>query len=234
MELLYWKGKTRSIGLSNFQSEEFDWVLECASITPIANQLHFHDYLMHRDKGFVSAMQLLGCQIMVFEIVNTVWKIRHYPFDQLLDKMARRYVAPTANLLYSWVLSCDVVVITSVQEPDAMDWLMRTPNIRMCAHDREYLTLFGLSYLDPWWSPRKDDTIPEYIVKPLDFDSETLSEGSNPPSVTSEDPAAGDSKGKGLAVDNEEQGVEEQKPMDKGKGIQVDSPDEDDPAAAVF
>ncbi|KAK0717262.1 NADP-dependent oxidoreductase domain-containing protein [Lasiosphaeria miniovina] len=191
---------------SKEQSEEFDWVLECAGITPIANQLHFHDYLMHRDKGFVSAMQLLGCQIMVFDILNTVRKFRRYPFDQLLDKMARKYDAPRQNLLYSWVLSRDLVVITSDQDPHGMDWLMRTPNIRMLAHDREYLAMFGLSYLGPWWNPRKDDIIPQYIVKPLDFGSGTLS-GSNLPSVTSEDSAVKDSKGKGLAVDDEEQGT---------------------------
>ena len=49
MEELRDQGLTKSIGVSNYLSDQLEWILETCTVPPAINQIEFHPYLQHVD-----------------------------------------------------------------------------------------------------------------------------------------------------------------------------------------
>ncbi|RAM35766.1 aldo/keto reductase [Arthrobacter globiformis] len=129
METLYREGKVRAIGVSNFQPQHLDQLLETAEVVPAVNQIELHPWLQqaelrekHRGLGILTeAWSPLG-RGQVLE-------------DPVIGALAAEHKVSAAQIILRWQLQLGNVTI---------------PKASTAARIRENLDVFGfeLSALD--------------------------------------------------------------------------------------
>ena len=129
METLYREGKVRAIGVSNFQPQHLDQLLETAEVVPAVNQIELHPWLQqaelrekHRGLGILTeAWSPLG-RGQVLE-------------DPVIGALAAEHKVSAAQIILRWQLQLGNVTI---------------PKASSAARIRENLDVFGfeLSALD--------------------------------------------------------------------------------------
>ncbi|MGN7250288.1 MULTISPECIES: aldo/keto reductase [unclassified Arthrobacter] len=129
METLYREGKVRAIGVSNFQPQHLDQLLETAEVVPAVNQVELHPWLQqaelrekHRGLGILTeAWSPLG-RGQVLE-------------DPVIGALAAEHKVSAAQIILRWQLQLGNVTI---------------PKASSAARIRENLDVFGfeLSALD--------------------------------------------------------------------------------------
>jgi diketogulonate reductase-like aldo/keto reductase len=157
MEKLVDSGKVRSIGVSNFCVKDLEELLEYAQILPAINQVELHPYLAQnkllefcKSKGItVTAYSPLGSKPAPGTVL----------FDPVVAEIAKKHNKSPAQVLISWALQRDTVVIPKSVNPqrivenfDVSCELTKEDMLALNKLDK------GKRYVDPteWW---KVDTL---------------------------------------------------------------------------
>jgi len=85
LEKLYYEGRVRAIGVSNFQPEQLERLLEVATVTPAVNQIELHPLLtqseltnLHRAMGIrTQAWSPLAGGLLIDQAVLAEFAVRH-------------------------------------------------------------------------------------------------------------------------------------------------------------
>ncbi|KAF3761960.1 hypothetical protein M406DRAFT_95189 [Cryphonectria parasitica EP155] len=116
MEALVKKGKLKTIGVSNFTAAKIEEIWDAAEIKPAASQVELHPYFAQpdlvkycHDKGIVvQAYSPLG---------NNIYGLPKAIEDPVVIEAAEKLGKTPAQVVLSWVVQRDIVVLTKSVTP---------------------------------------------------------------------------------------------------------------------
>lgn len=112
MEELHDDGKIRSIGVSNFTKSQVEEAVEIAEIPITVNQVEFHPWLHQEDL-------LEFCEEREISIISYAPLARTQIFDdRVIQKLARKYERPPAQIALRWEIQVGVVPIPKSSSED--------------------------------------------------------------------------------------------------------------------
>ena len=105
LEALYQEGRIRAIGVSNFEPEWIQNIINECDIVPMVNQVEFHPYFQQKElREFCEAN---GVQIQAWAPLA---RGRIFE-DETLIKLADKYGKSVAQFVIRWELQCKVATI---------------------------------------------------------------------------------------------------------------------------
>lgn len=105
MEEIYESGKVRAIGVSNFEPQHLQPILDNCKIKPMCNQINFHIGL--RQEHIVEFCKPLNIQIMAYSPLATGGLVN----DEYVGKLAEKYNATIPQICVRYCLQKGAIVI---------------------------------------------------------------------------------------------------------------------------
>jgi diketogulonate reductase-like aldo/keto reductase len=109
LEVLRSKGKTRSIGVSNFTSAHLNELLAQSKTVPAVNQVEFHPYLYQQD--LLAFCQAHGIVIEAYSPLTHGERLNDPKLVAVAKKYSSAETKSTAQILIRWALQHGLVVI---------------------------------------------------------------------------------------------------------------------------
>ncbi|KAI0545302.1 NADP-dependent oxidoreductase domain-containing protein [Xylaria curta] len=122
MEAVQTAGKARSIGVSNFEVEDFEIILETAKVVPAINQIEFHPYLQQRD--VVDFCRKKGIAISAYSPLSALTAARPGPVDEVYAELSKKYGVSEGDIALRWCLDRDIVAITTSKSEERLQGYM--------------------------------------------------------------------------------------------------------------
>ncbi|KAI0380256.1 Aldo/keto reductase [Hypomontagnella monticulosa] len=111
MEDIKDSGKAKSIGVSNFEIEDFEIIMKTARITPAINQIEYHPYLQHRE--LVAFQRQHNIAVSAYSPLAPITAARPGPLDDLYAELAHKYGVTESDIGLRWCIDQNVVTITT-------------------------------------------------------------------------------------------------------------------------
>lgn len=146
-------GLARSIGVSNFQRDHLEAVLEVCTVVPAINQLEFHPYLQ-RDADFIPWMGEKGVEVSSFKTLAPITVGAGGFLDPVLQTIADNHGVATSTVLLSWAIGRNVVPITTTSKGERMDGYLAAVTTKLSTEEEEEITRVGLQHHFRWWGRR--------------------------------------------------------------------------------
>eukprot|EP00478_Filoreta_tenera_P000987 GABV01000995.1.p1 GENE.GABV01000995.1~~GABV01000995.1.p1 ORF type:complete len:336 (+),score=169.52 GABV01000995.1:57-1010(+) len=160
MEELVSKGLVKSIGVSNFDEQDINEILEIATVKPVVNQVESHPYLVQKDlqefcesKGIaITAYSPLGNIRPTAE--DNVTPLE----DPVVKEIAKAHGKTPAQVLIKWNIDMGRIVIPKTVTParipenaNILDLELSNEELeKLCSLDR------GLHTINPKWFKNED------------------------------------------------------------------------------
>lgn len=106
LEQLYEEGRVRAIGVSNFEIEHLEQIIQSCSIVPAVNQVELHPYLSQKD--LIAFCKRYDIQVQAW---SPLMKGREALEDETIVEIANRYEKSPAQVILRWHLQNGVAVI---------------------------------------------------------------------------------------------------------------------------
>lgn len=111
MESIKDSGKAKSIGVSNFEIEDFEIILKTARITPAINQIEYHPYLQHRE--LIAFQRQHNIAVSAYSPLAAITAARPGPLDGTYTELANKYGVTDSDIGLRWCIDQNVVAITT-------------------------------------------------------------------------------------------------------------------------
>lgn len=105
MEKIYFNGRCRAIGVSNYTISHLAELLDCADVVPTVNQVEFSPFLYQED--LLDFCHSQNIKLEAYSPLTRGKKFKH-PTIQAISK---KYSKTPAQILLRWALQHDVIVI---------------------------------------------------------------------------------------------------------------------------
>ncbi|EGN98573.1 hypothetical protein SERLA73DRAFT_55949 [Serpula lacrymans var. lacrymans S7.3] len=109
-----------SIGVSNFNLEQLQTVYKTASIKPAVNQIEFHPYNYTSHKSLLDFCAQHGIIVEAYSSLTPITKYSGGPVDAPLKAAASRLGITPTQVIFLWVRSKGVVVVTTSRSKDRL------------------------------------------------------------------------------------------------------------------
>ncbi|MFC9356725.1 aldo/keto reductase [Rhodococcus sp. NPDC057014] len=114
LEQLHAAGRIRAIGVSNFQADHLDRLLEVAAVRPMVNQIEIHPLLPQQ--SMVELHRSLGIHTQAWAPLAR-GRLQENP---VLTALARRHDVSVAQVVLRWHLQRDIVPLPKSSSPERM------------------------------------------------------------------------------------------------------------------
>ncbi|EPE63186.1 glyoxal reductase [Exiguobacterium sp. S17] len=112
LEQLYEEGKVRAIGVSNFEIQHLEQIIQSCSIVPAVNQVEIHPYLSQKE--LIAYCKRYDIQIQAW---SPLMKGREALDDATIVDIASKYGKSPAQVILRWHLQNGVAVIPKSVTP---------------------------------------------------------------------------------------------------------------------
>ena len=112
LEQLYEEGRVRAIGVSNFEIEHLEQIIQSCSIVPAVNQVEIHPYLSQKE--LIAFCKRYDIQIQAW---SPLMKGREALEDETIVKVANAHGKSPAQVILRWHLQNGVAVIPKSVTP---------------------------------------------------------------------------------------------------------------------
>ncbi|MCM3280125.1 aldo/keto reductase [Exiguobacterium sp. MER 193] len=112
LEQLYEEGRVRAIGVSNFEIEHLEQIIQSCSIVPAVNQVEIHPYLSQKE--LIAFCKRYDIQIQAW---SPLMKGREALEDETIVKIANAHGKSPAQVILRWHLQNGVAVIPKSVTP---------------------------------------------------------------------------------------------------------------------
>ena len=112
LEQLYEEGRVRTIGVSNFEIEHLEQIIQSCSIVPAVNQVEIHPYLSQKE--LIAFCKRYDIQIQAW---SPLMKGREALEDETIVKVANAHGKSPAQVILRWHLQNGVAVIPKSVTP---------------------------------------------------------------------------------------------------------------------
>ncbi|KAH8109238.1 Aldo/keto reductase [Phellopilus nigrolimitatus] len=114
-------GLAKSIGVSNFSVQQLQDLDKIARIKPAVNQIHFHPYNWTQNKDLIVYASRQGIVLEAYSSLTPITKTPGGPVDQVLSNIGERIGATPAQVIFSWVKSKGVVIVTTTTKKERLE-----------------------------------------------------------------------------------------------------------------
>lgn len=116
LEILYKDGRTKAIGVCNFDIEHLQRIIDECEIVPAVNQVERHPYLQQTElKNFCEKHGIL------LEAYSPLMNGSQVLDDPVIQEISKQYDKTPAQVILRWHLQTDVIVIPKTVTPSRMD-----------------------------------------------------------------------------------------------------------------
>lgn len=116
LEKLYKDGRTKAIGVCNFDMEHLQRIMDECEVTPAINQVECHPFLQQKElKEFCRKH---GIRVEAYSPLMNGTDVLQ---DEVIKEIADQYGKTPAQVILRWHLQSDVVVIPKTVTPSRMD-----------------------------------------------------------------------------------------------------------------
>ena len=149
VEKLVEQGKTKFIGVSNYNVQNLLIVLSIAKIRPIVNEVEFHPYLYQKD--LLEFCNLENIKIIAYNplVKGSYCKERHgkemeernldlFNEEQIIF-LSKKYGKTPAQIILNWEIKRGVIPVPGTSNPNRMKENLEAANLKM--DDKDYDTL---------------------------------------------------------------------------------------------
>jgi len=149
VEKLVEQGKTKFIGVSNYNVQNLLIVLSIAKIRPIVNEVEFHPYLYQKD--LLEFCNLENIKIIAYNplVKGSYCKERHgkemeernldlFNEEQIIF-LSKKYGKTPAQIILNWEIKRGVIPVPGTSNPNRMKENLEAVNLKM--DDKDYDTL---------------------------------------------------------------------------------------------
>jgi 2,5-diketo-D-gluconate reductase A len=112
METLYREGKVRAIGVSNFQPEHLDRLMQTAEVVPAVNQVELHPWLQQAELRKIH--EALGIRTEAWSPLGRGQVLR----DPVILALAAEHGRTPAQIILRWQLQLDNITIPKASSSD--------------------------------------------------------------------------------------------------------------------
>ncbi|KAI0466005.1 NADP-dependent oxidoreductase domain-containing protein [Xylaria cf. heliscus] len=142
MEAVQAAGKARTIGVSNFEVEDFEIILKTAKVVPAINQIEFHPYLQKRD--VIDFCRKKGIAISAYSSLSALTQGRPGPVDDIYAELSKKYGVSEADIALRWVLDQGAVVITTSKNDERLrGYMANTLGFKLEPEEVEKISTLG-------------------------------------------------------------------------------------------
>ncbi|KAH8104994.1 Aldo/keto reductase [Phellopilus nigrolimitatus] len=114
-------GLAKSIGVSNFSVQQLQDLDKIARIKPAVNQIRFHPYNWNQNKDLVAYASKQGIVLEAYSSLTLITKTPGGPVDHVLSNIGERIGATPAQVIFSWVKSKGVVIVTTTTKKERLE-----------------------------------------------------------------------------------------------------------------
>lgn len=151
MEKLKNAGVTKSIGVSNYLSEQLDFILETCTIPPAVNQIEFHPYLQHPD--LLKYHKEKGIATAAYGPLTAVTKGAGGPVDGVLKSLSKKYAVSEGEICLRWCIDQDIVAITTSSKEQRLSDYLRAMTFKLTPKEIEMINEEGSKkHLRGFWN----------------------------------------------------------------------------------
>ncbi len=172
LEACVQKGLVRNIGVSNFNTAKLQTLLDGASLAPAMNQIEMHPYLQQRTmKTFCTQHNIAltayaplgsGDRPAALKNDNEPSLLQH----PVILKVAEKHKAGAGQVLISWALQRDTVVIPKSVNPGRLKQNLEAAHLVLDAEDVQAINALdaGYRYVDgKFWTVEGSSYTQEYL-----------------------------------------------------------------------
>jgi Aldo/keto reductase family. len=116
MEKLYKEGRVRAIGVSNFDIEHLERILNECEIPPVINQVECHPYLQQNE-----LLEYCRKHQIVLEAYSPLMNGRDVLKDPVIKELAEKYGKTPAQIILRWHIERGTVVIPKSVTPSRIE-----------------------------------------------------------------------------------------------------------------
>ena len=116
MEQAVAEGKVHSIGLSNFRPEQFDEIMEIATIAPAVNQVETHPY--YQEVEMIEYLKQYGTVLEAWYPLGGRGNTQTMFADETISAIAAAHDRTSAQIILRWHLQAGHIAIPGSNNPD--------------------------------------------------------------------------------------------------------------------
>jgi len=142
MEKLVEEGLVKHIGVSNFNNEQLQHILDNATIKPAVNQVEVHPYFTN--EATVDFCQSKGIAVMgysPFGVPGLIWNTGNPNVldDAQLHALAKKYKKTVTQVIMQWLRQRNIIVIPKSFNPDRMKQNIQIHDFQIEKSDMELI-----------------------------------------------------------------------------------------------
>jgi len=137
MEQVVQDGLAKSIGISNFNVDQMQELLNSAKIKPVANQILFHPYVYEQQKPILDFAEQHGIVIEAYSLLIPLTHQPGGPLDKPLSSIASRLNATPDQVLMAWAKAKGVVVVTTSSKESRLKGYLAAADLKLTSEDIE-------------------------------------------------------------------------------------------------
>lgn len=118
MEAVHRSGRVKSIGVSNFNKEQLQAILEIATVKPTVNQFEYHAYQQYGD--YIPWLKSQGIIATCYSSLAPLLRGRPGPVDGKFEELAKKYGVTDRDIAVKWCLDQGLSVATTGKTVDRL------------------------------------------------------------------------------------------------------------------
>ena len=149
MEDVLASGKTRSIGVSNYDPVHLEATLKTAKVPPTINQIEFHPYMARRDGAdWLDALREKdGIAVSAYGALAPLTRNIPGPLDEMIVDIAERYGVSTGLVCLRWCVQQGVVAVTTSGKRERMEEYLRVFDFQLTGEEIRLIGEAGMQCL---------------------------------------------------------------------------------------
>ncbi|KAJ7304621.1 Aldo/keto reductase [Mycena albidolilacea] len=120
-EIIKKDGLAKTIGVSNFDLEQLQSLVQKALVWPAVNQIEFHPYNYAKNKALLEWSSNHGIVTEGYSSLSSITKFPGGPVDAPVAAAADRLGISPTQVLLSWVRAKGVVIVTTTSNKDRLE-----------------------------------------------------------------------------------------------------------------
>jgi diketogulonate reductase-like aldo/keto reductase len=124
-------GLSRSIGVSNFNLDQLQQLVNTARIVPAVNQIDLHPYNYAENKTLLEYAARNGIIIEAYSSLTPITKAPGGPADAPIAAAAKRLGATPAQVIFLWARSKGVAIVTTSSKRERLKEYLAVGDLRM-------------------------------------------------------------------------------------------------------